>query len=105
MPDCKSSPTHKTGTMNGKVAHIHAASATFGHRDQEASTWVHSSHGPWVPNHASETYRRAFDATGLKGSMSAVGNPYHNAQAECFMKTSKVEDVYPAGYAIFSDVS
>jgi putative transposase len=29
--------------------------------------------------------------------MSAVGNPYHNAQAESFMKTLKVEDIYPAG--------
>ncbi|MND65539.1 IS2 transposase TnpB [compost metagenome] len=43
--------------------------------------------------YASETYRRALDAAGLKGSMSAVGNPYHNAQAESFMKTLKVEDI------------
>lgn len=31
--------------------------------------------------YASETYRRALDAAGLQGSMSAIGNPYHNAQA------------------------
>lgn len=37
--------------------------------------------------------------------MSAVGNPYHNAQAESFMKTLKVEDVYPAGYETFADVA
>ena len=48
--------------------------------------------------YASETYRRALDAAGLQGSMSAVGNPYHNAQAESFMKTLKVEDVYIVGY-------
>lgn len=36
--------------------------------------------------------------------MSAVGNPYHNAQAESFMKTLKVEDVYIAGYETFADV-
>ena len=55
--------------------------------------------------YASETYRRALDATGLQGSMSAVGNPYHNAQAESFMKTLKVEDIYPAGYETFADVA
>lgn len=37
--------------------------------------------------------------------MSAVGNPYHNAQAESFMKTLKVEDVYPASYETFADVA
>ena len=35
--------------------------------------------------------------------MSAVGNPYHNAQAESFMKTLKVEDIYPACYETFAD--
>ncbi|MCA0340806.1 MAG: integrase core domain-containing protein [Proteobacteria bacterium] len=37
--------------------------------------------------------------------MSAVGNPYHNAQAESFMKTLKVEDIYPSGYETFADVA
>lgn len=55
--------------------------------------------------YASETYRGVLDAAGLKGSMSAVGNPYHNAQAESFMKTLKVEDIYPAGYETFADVA
>jgi putative transposase len=36
--------------------------------------------------------------------MSAVDNPYHNAQAESFVKTLKVEDVYIAGYETFADV-
>lgn len=55
--------------------------------------------------YASESYRRALDAAGLRGSMSAVGNPYHNAQAESFMKTLKVEEIYPAGYETFADVA
>jgi putative transposase len=55
--------------------------------------------------YASETYRKALDAAGLRGSMSAIGNPYHNAQAESFMKTLKVEDVYVAGYDSFADVA
>jgi putative transposase len=45
------------------------------------------------------------DEAGLRGSMSAIGNPYHNAQAESFMKTLKVEDVYVAGYESFPDVA
>lgn len=36
--------------------------------------------------------------------MSAVGNPYHNAQAESFMKTLKVEEVYLCEYETFADV-
>ena len=37
--------------------------------------------------------------------MSSVGNPYHNAQAESFMKTLKVEDIYIDGYETFQDVA
>lgn len=55
--------------------------------------------------YASQTYREALEAAGLRGSMSSVGNPYHNAQAESFMKTLKVEEVYRAGYETFADVA
>ena len=54
--------------------------------------------------YASQNYRDALEAAGLRGSMSSVGNPYHNAQAESFMKTMKVEEVYRAGYETFADV-
>jgi putative transposase len=37
--------------------------------------------------------------------MSAVGNPYDNPQAESFMKTLKVEEVYLAEYETFVDVT
>jgi transposase InsO family protein len=53
-------------------------------------------------NTQSETYRLALAAAGLRGSMS---NPYHNAQVESFMKTLKVEDIYPAEYETFADVA
>lgn len=36
--------------------------------------------------------------------MSAIGNPYDNAQAESFMKTLKVEEVYLADYETFANV-
>jgi putative transposase len=55
--------------------------------------------------YASAAYREALDRYGLIGSMSAVGNPYDNAQAESFMKTLKVEEIYLAGYETFADVT
>lgn len=61
----------------------------------------HSDRGA---QYASQGYRQALAQSGLRGSMSSAGNPYHNAQAESFMKTIKVEQVYLAGYERFNDV-
>ncbi len=44
-------------------------------------------------------------ANGLVGSMGRRGNPYDNAKAESFMKTLKVEAVYPMAYETFVDVA
>jgi len=55
--------------------------------------------------YACERYRQALTDFGLIGSMSRRGNPYDNAQAESFMKTLKVEEVYLAGYETFTDVA
>ncbi len=44
-------------------------------------------------------------AHGLVGSMGRRGNPYDNAKAESFMKTLKVEAVYPMAYETFDDVA
>ena len=55
--------------------------------------------------YASEVYRELLAAHGLAGSMSRRGNPYDNAKAESFMKTLKVEAVYPAAYKTFEDVT
>ena len=41
---------------------------------------------------------------GLVGSMGRRGNPYDNAKAESFMKTLKVEAVYPMELRTFEDV-
>ncbi|MTE01015.1 IS3 family transposase [Paracoccus sp. YIM 132242] len=49
--------------------------------------------------------RDVLEAAGLRGSMSSAGNAYHNANAESFMKTLKVEEVYRAGYETFADVA
>lgn len=42
---------------------------------------------------------------GLVGSMGRRGNPYDNAKAESFVKTLKVEAVYPMAYETFKDVA
>ena len=53
---------------------------------------------------ASELYRQLLADHGLVGSMSRRGNPYDNAKAESFMKTLKVEAVYPMDCETFGDV-
>jgi putative transposase len=55
--------------------------------------------------YASALYREVLAEFGLIGSISTPANPYDNAQAESFMKTLKVEEVYLAGYEKFSDVA
>lgn len=62
----------------------------------------HSDRGS---QYASASYRQMLITAGMRGSMSSSGNPYHNAQAESFMKTIKVEQVYLAGYESFKDVT
>jgi putative transposase len=41
---------------------------------------------------------------GLVGSMGRRHNPYDNAKAESFVKTLKVEGVYPMAVETFDDV-
>ncbi len=55
--------------------------------------------------YAARAYREALTAHGLVGSMGRPANPYDNAQAESFMKTLKVEAVYPMAYDSFDDVA
>jgi putative transposase len=72
--------------------HHPARDACFHHTDRDSQ-------------YASARYRAAMQAHGLIGSMSAVANPYDNAQAESFMKTLKAEEVYISGYETFADVT
>jgi putative transposase len=55
--------------------------------------------------YAAAAYRKLFAAHGLVGSMSRRGNPYDNAKAESFMKTLKVEAVYPMAFENFEDAA
>jgi putative transposase len=54
---------------------------------------------------AAGRYRQALAEHGFVGSMSRRGNPYDNAKAESFMKTLKVEAVYPMAFESFVDVA
>jgi putative transposase len=54
--------------------------------------------------YAAGLYRQALADHRLIGSMGRRGNPYDNAKAESFMKTLKVEAVYPMAYETFEDV-
>jgi putative transposase len=71
-------------------------------RERDGALVHHSDRGS---QYASARYRKELLKHGLVGSMSAVANPYDNAQAESFMKTLKVEEVYLAGYETFEDVT
>jgi putative transposase len=62
----------------------------------------HSDRGS---QYAAGLYRETLAAYGLLGSMGRRGNPYDNAKAESFMKTLKVEAVYPIAYETFDDVA
>lgn len=62
----------------------------------------HSDRGS---QYAARAYRDFLSAQGIVGSMGRRGNPYDNAKAESFMKTLKVEGVYPMAFETFVDVA
>lgn len=53
--------------------------------------------------YASAAYVACLEQVGARLSMSAVGNPYDNAQAESFFKTLKQEEVYLNDYQTFAE--
>ncbi len=79
-----------------------ALKAAVASRRPPAGCVHHSDRGS---QYAAETYRKLLAAHGLVGSMGRRGNPYDNAKAESFMKTLKVEAVYPMAYESFEDAA
>lgn len=79
-----------------------ALEAAVESRKPKPGTLIH--HSDRGTQYASNAYREAMADYGLIGSMSSLANPYDNAQAESFMKTLKVEEVYIADYQSFDDV-
>ena len=62
----------------------------------------HSDRGS---QYAANDYRNRLADHGLKGSMGRRANPYDNAMMESFMKTLKVEGVYPMAFETAEDVA
>jgi putative transposase len=81
---------------------IAALKAAIQARGPPSGCMHHSDRGS---QYASAAYRKALADNNLVGSMSRRGNPYDNAKAESFMKTLKVEAVYPMAYETFADVA
>ena len=79
-----------------------ALEAAIERRRPQAGCIHHSDRGS---QYAATAYRDILTAHGLIGSMGRRGNPYDNAKAESFMKTLKVEAVYPMAYETFADVA
>ena len=52
-----------------------------------------------------EIYRKTLDGAGLVGSIGGLGSLYDNANVESFMKTLKVEAVYPTAYETFEEAA
>jgi len=82
------------------LAALHAA---YRNRRPAAGTCIH--HTDRGSQYANKRYRQALNDYGLIGSMSRVGNPYDNAQAESFIKTLKAEEIYLDRYETFADVA
>ena len=62
----------------------------------------HSDRGS---QYAAQAYRALLNEHGLVGSMGRRGNPYDNAMMESFMKTLKVEGVYPMAFESADEVA
>lgn len=81
---------------------VAALKTAIDQRQPPAGCIHHSDRGS---QYAAEIYRQLLREHGLVGSMGRRGNPYDNAKAESFMKTLKVEAVYPMAFETFEDVA
>ena len=81
---------------------IAALKAAVRSRAPPAGCVHHSDRGS---QYAAAAYQKLLADHKLTGSMGRRGNPYDNAKAESFMKTLKVEAVYPMAYETFEDVT
>lgn len=79
-----------------------ALDAAVALRQPQSDCLHHSDRGS---QYAAQSYRDRLRDLGLVGSMGRRGNPYDNAKMESFMKTLKVEGVYPMAFERFEDVA
>jgi putative transposase len=74
--------------------------ALLARRPKPQSLIHHSDRGV---QYACNDYSRRLADNRIQPSMSAPGNPYHNAKAESFMKTLKKEEVNAADYRTINE--
>jgi len=79
-----------------------ALKAAIEHRHPPPGCVHHSDRGS---QYAAQAYRDLLTRHRLLGSMGRRGNPYDNAKMESFMKTLKVEGVYPMAFETYQDVA
>ena len=97
---------HVVGYAIGRAIDARLALAAL----KAAIAWRHPPpgcvhHSDRGTQYASRLYRAALSEHSLVGSMSRRGNPYDNAKAESFMKTLKVEAVYPMALETFDEAA
>ena len=80
------------------IAALHAALA---HRQPSPGCIHHTDRGS---QYGSSVYRAVRAEWWMRGSMSRLGNPYDNAQAESFIKTVKCEEACFNDYETFDDI-
>lgn len=80
---------------------VAALRSAIAHRKPPPGLIHHSDRGA---QYAADAYRETLRRNGLIGSMGRKGNPYDNAKVESFMKTLKLEAVYPMAFETFLDV-
>jgi putative transposase len=81
---------------------VAAFDAAVAHRCPLSGCVHHSDRGS---QYAAQIYRQRLAESGLLGSMGRRGNPYDNAMMESFMKTLKVEGVYPLAFETLEEVA
>jgi len=79
-----------------------ALEAAIAERSPSCGCIHHSDRGV---QYAADDYIEILKEHAFTISMSRKGNPYDNAQAESFMKTLKVEEVYVSEYRTFAEVN
>ncbi len=88
-------------TLDARLT-LAALQAALERRRPQPGCGHHSDRGA---QYAAAPYRQLLTAHGLRGSMGRRGNPYDHATAESFMKTLKVEAIYPMACETFADVA
>jgi putative transposase len=80
---------------------IEALDMALNQRKPKPQSLIH--HSDRGVQYACNDYSKRLADNHIQPSMSAPGNPYHNAKAESFMKTLKKEEVNAADYRTISE--